>query len=198
MICPNCRNPVDENAIACTYCGARFSGPLTAGETTVLDQSVMPSYAEPAYAPAQYGQYQPAAPATERPAIQLPTERAWWKMLLLGLVTFGIYPIVIYSKIITELNIAASRYDGERTTSFFGMCYLAPVTLGIYPIVWYHTLSDRVGAEVRRRGYDYKFSSSTYWLWAVLGSLILVGPMVYVHKLLTCMNIINDDFNQNG
>ena len=31
MICPNCRNPVDENAISCEYCGVRFSAPLTAG-----------------------------------------------------------------------------------------------------------------------------------------------------------------------
>ena len=196
MICPNCRNPVDDNAIACEYCGARFTGPLTAGETTVLDASGMQGFESAAYASSQYSRYQ--APVDNRPAIQLPTERAWWKMLLLGLVTFGIYPLVIYSKIITELNIAASRYDGERTMSYFGMVYLAPVTLGIYPIVWMHTLSNRIGAEVSRRGYDYKFSASDFWLWNVLGSLILVGPFVYMHKLLKSMNIINDDFNQNG
>ena len=197
MICPNCKNPVSENAIACEYCGAVFSGPLTAGETTVLDQAAMQGYGEMS-APAQYSRYQAPAACAERPAIQLPTGRAGWKMLLLGMVTFGIYPLVIMCKIVTELNIAASRYDGERTTSFLGMGMLASVTFGIYPIIWYHTISDRIGNEVRRRGYDYKFGAGTFWLWNVLGSLILVGPCVYMHKMLKCMNIINDDFNQNG
>ena len=197
MICPNCRNPVDENAISCDYCGVRFSAPLTAGETTVLDPSAMQGYENPYAAPTQYSQYQQTA-AGNRPAIQLPTGRTWWKMLLLGLVTFGIYPLVIYSKIVTELNIAASRYDGQRTVPYFAMYFLAGVTFGIYPIVWMHTISNRIGAEVVRRGYDCKFSASDYWLWGVLGSLILVGPFVFMHKMLTAMNLINEDFNQYG
>jgi hypothetical protein len=105
---------------------------------------------------------------------------------------------VIYSKIVTELNIAASRYDGQRTMPYFAMFFLAGVTFGIYPIVWMHTFSDRIGAEVRRRGYDYKFGASDYWLWGVLGSLILVGPYVHMHKMLSAMNLINEDFNQYG
>lgn len=198
MICPNCRNPVDDNAIACTYCGARFTGPLTAGETTVLDQSGMMGYeAAASYPQSQYAPY-PAPAVAARPAIQFPTERAWWKMILLGLITFGIYPIVIYSKIVEELNIAASRHDGKRTMPYFAMVWLAPITLSIYPIVWLHGLSNRVGDEVRRRGYDYNFGAKDFWLWNVLGSLILVGPFIYLHKLMKSMNLINEHFNQYG
>ena len=34
------------------------------------------------------------------------------------------------------------------------------------------------------------------WNW--LGSLILVGPLVYTHKLMKAMNKLNEDFNMNG
>ena len=55
-----------------------------------------------------------------------------------------------------------------------------------------------MGAEVKRRGYDYKFGAGTYWLWSVLGSLIIVGPFVYLHKLMKCMNMINESYNYYG
>ena len=135
---------------------------------------------------------------TRAPKITLPTKRGLGKMIFLGLLTGGIYPAVIYSKIITELNIAASRYDGKRTITFFGMLMLAPLTLGIYTFVWFHNLCARIGDELQRRGIDYKFGSSQFWLWNILGSFILVGPFVFLHKLLKSMNLINEDFNEKG
>ena len=67
--------------------------------------------------------------------------------------------------------------------------------IGIFFRIW---LSNRIGAEVKRRGYDYKFSASTFWLWGILGSLIIVGPIVYAHKLFKSMNMINESYNQFG
>ena len=69
---------------------------------------------------------------TMAPRLMLPTKRGLGKMFFLGILTAGIYPMVIYSKIITELNILASRYDGKRTMTYFGMMMLVPLTLGIY------------------------------------------------------------------
>lgn len=105
---------------------------------------------------------------------------------------------MVWDKIVTELNVLASRYDGRRTMPYFSMCTLGSITLFIYPLVWIHGLSDRVGNELKRRGINYKFSASTYWLWSWLGSLILVGPLVYTHKLMKAMNKLNEDFNMNG
>lgn len=34
--------------------------------------------------------------------------------------------------------------------------------------------------------------------WCILGSLILVGPFIYTHKLLTAMNLLSADYNVNG
>ena len=119
-------------------------------------------------------------------------------MIFLGLLTLGIYPTVIWSRIVTELNITTSRYDGRRTMPYFGMLMLAPLTLGIYAFVWMHKLCRRIGDELTRRGTGYEFGPSTFWLWNVLGSLIIVGPFVFLYKLMKSMNKINADFNTNG
>ena len=138
----------------------------------------------------------PAEPVV--PKLALPTKRSLCKMIFLGLLTGGIYPMVIYSKIITELNIAASRYDGKRTMTFFGMLMVAPLTLGIYAYIWFHNLCARIGEELQRRGSDYKFGPSQFWLWGILGSFILVGPFIFTHKLMKAMNLLNRDYNVNG
>ena len=132
------------------------------------------------------------------PRIQLPVKRGLGKMFFLGLLTAGIYPAVIWSRIVTELNITASRYDGERTVSYFGACMLIPVTLGIYAWIWIHNFCNRIGNELKRRNVDYKFGAKTFWLWGVLGSFILVGPFIFTHKLMKSMNLINADFNVRG
>lgn len=128
----------------------------------------------------------------------LPTKRSLCKMFFLGLLTLGIYPMVIYSKIITELNIAASRYDGKRTMTFYGMAMVAPLTLGVYAYVWFHNLCARIGDELQRRNIDYKFGPSHFWLWNVLGCFILVGPFIFTHKLMKSMNLINKSYNEKG
>ena len=72
------------------------------------------------------------------------------------------------------------------------------LTLGIVPIVWYHKLSNRMGAELQRRGIDYGFNAGTFWLWNVLGAIIICGPFIYTHKLLTAMNLLAADYNARG
>ena len=138
----------------------------------------------------------PAEPVA--PKLALPTRRSLCKMIFLGLITGFIYPMVIYSRIITELNILASRYDGRRTMPFFGMVMLSPLTLSIYPFVWSHNLCARIGEELQRRSIDYKFGPSHFWLWGILGSFILVGPFIFTHKLMKSMNLLNKDFNEHG
>lgn len=140
----------------------------------------------------------PCAPEAQQPRLMLPTVRGLAKMFFLGILTLGIYPTVIWSRIVTELNIAASRHDGQRTMPYFAMVALSPITLGIFTLVWMHRLCRRIGNELARRNIDYKFGAKTFWLWNILGSLILVGPFIFLHKLMKSMNRINADFNING
>lgn len=133
------------------------------------------------------------------PAMQLRTNRGLAKMFFLGMLTLGIYPLVVESHISEELNLIASRHDGRRTMHFCLIYFIFSwLTLGIAPFVWYHRTSDRMGGELARRQIGYSFGATDFWLWCILGSLILVGPYIYVYKRMKAMNLINADYNQKG
>lgn len=134
-----------------------------------------------------------------RAVARLETNRSLLKFLLLSLITFNIYGVIVMSTISTDINIIASRYDGKKTRHFCLMSFvLSWLTLGIYPFFWYHQLSNRIGNELDRRDLGYQFSSNDFWMWGILGSFIIVGPFIYLNKLLTAMNMLADDYNYFG
>ena len=134
------------------------------------------------------------------PARQLKTNKGLLKLILLSIITFGIYPLVIFSVVSDDINTVASRYDGRKTMHFCLLTFvIAPITFGIAALVWYNNISDRIGTELKRRGIDYSFGAGTYWGWAFLGSLLFgIGPLVYIHKLFKAVNLMNADYNING
>ena len=198
MKCSYCGAELSDNRKYCLYCGAKQEQweQTAFGAEGEKKQTVTEPQSIPAAEPRVFTK--PVRQTAVPPRIQLPAGRGLGKMFFLGILTLGIYPTVIWSRIVTELNLAASRYDGKRTMPYFAMCTLAPVTLGIYVWVWFHEFCGRVGAELDRRGIHYHFGAKTFWLWGVLGSLILVGPFIFVHKLMKSMNLINEDFNRRG
>ena len=131
---------------------------------------------------------------------QLRTDRSLVKFFFLSLITFGIYGIVVMSHISTEINDIASKHDGKHTMHYCLVLFvLSWLTLGIYPLIWNHNLSNRIGNELTRRDLDYTFSAGTFWGWAVLGSLLFgIGPLVFIHKLMTAMNKLAADYNKVG
>lgn len=125
--------------------------------------------------------------------------RSFIKFILLGLITFQIYPIVVMSNISCDINTIASKYDKRNTMHFCLVLFVFSwLTLGIFPLIWYHNLSDRIGKEQLRRGMPQTLSSLTFWGWNVLGSLIIVGPFIYTYKLLHAMNELSVDYNRLG
>ena len=134
-----------------------------------------------------------------RPVGQLNTKRGLLKFILLSLVTFGIYSIVFMSSISNDVNVVCSRYDGKKTMHYCLLFFLVgPITCGIAYIVWAHKICNRIGNELKRRGIAYSFSAADYWLWNVLGSFIVVGPFIYLHKLAKATNLMNENYNANG
>lgn len=128
----------------------------------------------------------------------LKADRNYITFLLLNIITCGIYAIFLNSAIGEDLNIIAAR-DGKKTMHYCLVYFvLAPLTLGIWGLVWFHQISERMGDELRRRGIDYDFNASTFWLWNVLGSFIFVGPIVYTVKYIKAINLLAEDYNLNG
>ena len=120
-----------------------------------------------------------------------------WKFFLLSLITFGIYGLVVLYNVSDEIDKVAGPRDGKKTLNYLWVgLLLGPITLGIYTLVWYHKLSNRLGDELNARNLGYAFNASTFWLWAILGSLIAVGPFVYYHKFFRATNLINADYNK--
>lgn len=139
--------------------------------------------------------YQPS----QAPVGQLKTNRGLLKFILLSLITFGIYGIVLFSSISTDINIIAGRYDGKKTMHYCLLVFLVGwLTAGIGFPVWYHRISARIGGELKRRGVYYRFSAGTYWGWGFFGTLIVVGPFIYCHKLFKAMNMLSLHYNLHG
>ena len=133
----------------------------------------------------------------QTPAKALVTSRALWKVILFTIITLGFYSIFFYSHIRRDLNLICGNHNGDRTMSFWLLILIiCPITLGIGMIVWFHKISARIGRELEVRQLSRSFGASDYWLWNVLGSLILVGPFIYVHKLCASMNALCEDYNK--
>lgn len=135
----------------------------------------------------------------ENTAYKLKTNRGLLKYIIFTIITFGIYPLVMMSIISSDINLIASKYDGKKTMHYCLVAFIFSwLTLGIVPIVWFHKLSARIGNELARRGIAYSFGAGSFWGWNVLGSLIVVGPFIYIHKLLKAMNLLGENYNING
>ena len=131
-------------------------------------------------------------------ALRLSDNRSMAKMVLLGIITAFIYPTIISYYMCEDLNLIASPHDGRRTMHPVAATFLAIITLGIYYFVWEHQRCKRIESELLRRKINYKFGASTFWLWGILGILIIIGPFVYLHKYCKAMNYLAADYNRRG
>ena len=164
------------------------------------NQYQQPQYQQPYYQQnPQYPGQNTVYVQQQRPVNPLPTNRGLIKFILLSFITLGIYGLVVMCKMSSEINVVAQRYDGKKTMNYALMVFIfAPLTLGIAVIVWYHKFSARLGNELARRGLAYSFGAGTFWGWNVFGSLIVVGPFIYTHKMFKSMNLINGNYNAVG
>lgn len=192
-VCAFCNKEISKTAKFCPYCGKKPNVASTAQRDSATQTNVEHTANRVIEKPAVQSD------PTNCPVRQLRTNRGLAKFILLSLVTFGIYSMVCFGNMSSDINLTASRYDGKKTMNFYLLIFLiAPITLGIGSLVWMHKFSARVGAEAERRGTGVSFGAGSFWIWYVLGILIIVGPFVYTYKLFKAMNAINADFNVKG
>lgn len=60
--------------------------------------------------------------------------------------------------------------------------------------IWHYQIAERIEDALGKRNIDYDFGKKDFWL---LGSLILIGPFVYFHKLCKAMNFLCEHYNEN-
>lgn len=91
-----------------------------------------------------------------------------------------------------DLNTISSPYDHLETPSPWMM--LIP----FYAFFWYHKMSNRIGNELQRRGFEKDFDCKTFWIWHFLATVIVIGQFVYYDRLFKSMNKLAQDYNANG
>ncbi len=140
---------------------------------------------------------QPCAPAFQMGTLD--TNRSLLKYILLGIITFGIYDTWVLARAGEDLNVIASRWDGRRAMNFWLVALvISPLTIGIAVYIWMHQVCGRIGREQNRRGMKSGVTAGDFWLWAVLGGFIIVGPFIFMHKFLHAVNALAADYNVRG
>ena len=104
--------------------------------------------------------------------------RSWLKTVILGILTLGIYPLVMYHHITQEINFVCMK-DGKKTMDFLLVTFIvSPLTLGIGQVVWQHRICNRMGDELKRRAIDLEFSAKDFWKTCFWGMLLSAAAVI--------------------
>ena len=128
---------------------------------------------------------------------KLQTNRSMWKLMLLTVLTLGIYPILFFIPFSFDLDKIAPKRDGTKTMNFLLAYLLSFLTLSIVMDIWQYQIAARIGEALEMREIDYEFSTSDFWLWFFFGSFFLVGPFIYYYKMCKAMNLLCRHYNEN-
>jgi hypothetical protein len=140
----------------------------------VAQQYSPPQYGQPQYAPA------PGVPATYAPpAGPVGKVRSTWSVIGLSIITFGIYSLYYYFATHEEMK----QHSGVGVGGAVGLI-IAIFTFGL---VTPFLLPNEVGNLYARQGRPRPVTATT-GLWVLLGSFILVGPLVWLIKTNGALN----------
>ena len=134
------------------------------------------------YGQPQPGQYQPmpyAQPMHGQPLGPVGKVRSTWAVIGLSLITLGIYALYYYFATHEEMK----QHSGEGVGGALGLV-LSIVGLGL---VTPFLLPNEIGNLYARQGRPRPVSATT-GLWVLLGSIILVGPLVWLIKTNGALN----------
>ena len=125
--------------------------------------------------------------------------RQFWKVLVFGLLTLGIYDIVFMCGLCNDLNRVCrdTEYnDSENTPGFIAVLLLSIITIGIYGFVWYYKQGWRMKRAADIYGFRMEETGGTYLVWLFPGILLLgIGPMIACYLLVWNLNRLAKVFN---
>lgn len=127
----------------------------------------------------------------------LQTNRQMWKLMLFNILTLGLYSIVFFIPFSFDLDKIAPKRDGTKTMNYIFAYILSGFTFSVVLAVWHHQVAARVEEALTKRDIIYDFGINDFWGWHFFGSLIVVGPFIYFHKLCKAMNLLCEHYNEN-
>ena len=127
---------------------------------------------------------------------KLKTDRSMIKLMILNILTLGIYSIIFFIPFSYDLDKVAPKRDHSKTMNYLFAYLFAMCSFSIVLVIWHYQIANRVNEALERRNIDYSFEMSDFWGWYLFGSFILVGPFVYFHKLCKAMNLLCESYNE--
>ena len=149
--CSNCGSYIKEGNRFCPNCGADNGEPVV-------------TRSEPAQSGAVYGGY--------RANIQ---KRDIVVAIILSFVTCGIYGLVWFFNLVTDLNTAAQTPDDQTPGT---VLLLTIITCGIYGWVWLYKAGEKVDKIKELNGEAPSSSSVIYLLLAIFGLAIVAYALI--------------------
>lgn len=129
--------------------------------------------------------------------VKLKTDRSMWKLMIFSILTLGVYTIVFFIPFSFDLDKIHPKRDGTKTMNYIWAFVLSIFTYSIVMLIWHHQIAERIEEALKHNDIDYEFEVKDFWLWYFLGSFVLVGPFVYMHKLCKAMNLLCEHYNAN-
>lgn len=129
--------------------------------------------------------------------------RKYWKMVVFGILTFGIYDILYMWDLVKDLNLVCSRQEtensrneedsGDRTNAanspnYLIVLLLSVCTLSIYGFIWWYKQGERLKTASEKYGLETKEGGRTYLLWKTVGLLIIIGPAYGTYLFVRNLN----------
>lgn len=149
-------------------------------------------------AEAQFNAEQAASGVTSttgRPFVPLDTNRSLVKLILLNIITCGIYSWIFTYKLTEDVNVACDG-DGDNTAGLVALIVLSTITCGIYGFVWYYKLGNRLQVNARRYGMEFTENGTTVLLWMLLGSWLCgFGAFFALHIIIKNTNLLCAAYN---
>lgn len=125
------------------------------------------------------------------------TNRSLFVYILLSIITLGIYAIYFEYAFARDMNIVCSG-DGKRTRGILAQLIFSALTFGIYYIVWLYGVGERIHSNCYKKNVAATCNGGSLLLWNILGSLIVIGPFVAMHKRIEGLNRLCEAYNQRG
>ena len=122
------------------------------------------------------------------------TNRSLLVLILLSFLTLGIYPLFFWHGFARDMNIVNAN-DGKKTRGILARIVFSVLTLGIYDFVWLYSAGERISINSHRYGIHCNTTGSSVLLWYILGSFIIAGPFVALHKLIDGLNKLCANYN---
>lgn len=128
--------------------------------------------------------------------MKLKEDRSLLIIILLSMITFGIYGLVLIHQLADDTNEACAK-DGKNTTGLLAFILLSIITAGIYGIIWWFMIIERWERYLIKNDYPVRVTGLGYILWSTIGVFIIVGPIIGQYKAIHQMNDVAKAHNRS-